>query len=392
MNYPKVLLVGGPDVDARLDLMQCLRSEFDLSVAGSSPKLQGKFSAAGFDYYEYTLGRGFQPLVELSTIVQLTHLFRHVRPTVVHTFDTRESIWGRLAARMAGVPIAVGTLPGLGSLYTNDSLATRLLRSGYQPLQKLACHLADLTIFQNHHDAQQFISADVVPKRKATVIPGSGVRTDLFDPAKVSPSDRERVRAELGIQPDELVVTMISRLIRSKGVLDFAEAAQTVKRWHRRVCFLLVGPPDEDSIDRLTPTEVARLTQTVVCPGLRHDIPVVLALSDIFALPSFYREGIPRVLLEAASMGLPLVTTDSPGCSEVVEHGVNGLLVPVRDSDALAQAILCLVEEPEMRQRFGQKSRERAIARFDLCVIAGQICSIYRELLVRKGLLPARKT
>lgn len=180
---------------------------------------------------------------------------------------------------------------------------------------------------------------------------------------------------------------MVSRLIRSKGVLEFMAAAQEVGARFPHVRFLLVGPSDDESVDRLNSTELTQLKQTLTCPGPRRDIPAVMAVSDIFVLPSAYREGIPRVLLEAASMGLPIVTTDSPGCNEVVEHDVNGLLVPVGNPAALSQSILHLFEQPELRQRFGQASRHRAVERFDILIIADQTRSVYQELLAYKGLL-----
>src|SRR5207253_6184837 len=128
-------------------------------------------------------------------------------------------------------------------------------------------------------------------------------------------------------------------------------------------------PADDKSIDRFSPEEIAQLRQAVNWPGARRDIPRVLAVTDVFVLPSFYPEGIPRVLLEAASMALPIVTTRSPGCVDVVEDGVNGFLVPGRDAGALAAAILRLVDQPETRRRFGAESRRRAVAQFDLAAV-----------------------
>jgi len=317
------------------------------------------------------------------------HIFRQQKPDIVHAFDTKPCVLARLAARLAGVPIIIGTLPGLGSLYVDEGVTTRTVRALYEKLQTLACHLSDLTIFQNHEDLRFFVARGIVPAHKAIAIPGSGVRTDLFYPARISRSDRERVRAELGVKTNALLITMVSRLIRSKGVMEFAAAAQLVRQHYSQVKFLLVGPTDEESMNRFTPPELLQLTRALTWAGARSDIPAILAASDIFVLPTFYREGIPRVLLEAASMGLPIVTTDSPGCKEVVEPGVNGFLVPPRDPGALAEAILRLVEEPDLRQRFGQESRRRAVTYFDLSVIAEQIRSIYRELLAHKGLLPA---
>jgi N,N'-diacetylbacillosaminyl-diphospho-undecaprenol alpha-1,3-N-acetylgalactosaminyltransferase len=147
------------------------------------------------------------------------------------------------------------------------------------------------------------------------------------------------------------------------------------------VRFLLIGPNDDSSLDRLSRAELAQLKQVVSWSGPRRDIPVVLASSDIFVLPSAYREGIPRVLLEAASMGLPIVTTDSAGCNEVVEDSVNGLLVPVHDATALGKALLRLVADSELRARFGEASRRRALEHFDLSIVVEQTRSVYRRLL-----------
>ena len=391
LSLPNVLFVGGPDVDARLELMHCLKDTFSISALGSLPILHNIFLDEGFRYNSYRLDRQVNPLSDLWTLGQLVFIFRRLEPQIVHTFDTKPGVWARLAARLAGVPVIIGTLPGLGSLYANDSLKTRFFRSVYQPLQTLSCRISDLTIFQNHDNARQFIAAGIVSEQKATVIFGSGISTDVFAQARVSDIEKAQLRAELDIQPHETVVTMVSRLIRSKGVLEFMAAAQEVGARFSDVRFLLIGPEDDESVDRLNSEELTQLKQAVTWLGSRRDIPAVLAVSDIFAFPS-YREGIPRVLLEAASMGLPIVTTDSPGCNEVVEHGVNGYLVPVRDSEALSQAIIRMIELPELRQRFGRVSRQRAVKRFDLSIVADQMRAVYLQLLARKALLPTTES
>jgi len=385
MKAPKILFVGGPDVNARIPLMQRL-DDFHITALGSLNDLKDEFTKAGFEYFSYPLHRGTNPFADFSTLLYLTRLFRLLRPHIVHTFDTKPGVWGRLAARLAGVPIVIGTLPGLGTLYTNHSFSTRLKRSIYQPLQKLACLQSDLTTFQHKTDARQFVDSGIVPKHKTVVIPGSGVETKVYDPERIPISEREQVRTELGIPLDALVVTMISRLIRSKGVLEFGNSAKMVQQQHPGIKFLMVGPADTDSVDRLSSDELSIIQETVTWSGARSDIPVILAASDIFALPSYYREGIPRVLLEAASMGLPIVTTDSPGCNVIVENNVNGFLIPVRDADALAQAILKLVTDPSQRLSFGRASRHRAITHFDLSIIAQQTGDMYRKLLAEKGL------
>lgn len=390
LSPPKVLLIGGPDVEARIELMRALSNEFAVAAAGSLPHLRERFEQAGFDYYNYPLGRGPNPIRDVYTLIYLWRLCRRLRPQVVHTFDTKPGVWGRLAAWGARIPVVIGTLTGLGSLYADNNLSIRLVRTIYQPLQKLACHTSHLTIFYNRDDARQFITAGVVAEQKTKIIPGSGVSTALFTPAKIPETKRAALKNELGIQPHQVVITMIARVIRSKGVIEYMTAAQEIYEVCSNAHFLLIGAEDRESVDRLNSEELTQLKQTITWLGPRQDIPAILAVSDIFVLPS-YREGMPRVLLEAASMGLPIITTNAPGCSEVIQEGVNGFSVPVRDSTALSQVILHLIEQPELRRRFGQASRQRAENLFDISVIANQTRSVYRQLLTGQTLISSRE-
>lgn len=381
---PKVLIVGGEDVHARLDLMRCLAADYVVAAAGSNPQLAPTFAQAGFRYFDYPLARGLGPCADGFAFAALWRLMRSYRPDIVHAFDTKPGVYGCLAARFAGVPVVVGTVTGLGSLYGAEGRGSPLVRGVYERLQRLASQCADLTIFQNHCDREEFVKRRVVPAGKSALIAGSGVATDVLDPARISDAQRRAVRASLGIPADAPLVTLVARVIRSKGIEEFVAAAQHVRRRMPGTHFLLVGPADRDSVDSFRADELAEFSRVVNWPGARQDIPHVLATSDLFVLPSYLREGIPRVLLEAAAMGLPLVTTDSPGCNDVVEDGVNGFLTPPRDPTTLGRAILTLLEQPELRRRFGQVSRRRAVERFDLSVVVSQTRRHYRELLERK--------
>jgi glycosyltransferase involved in cell wall biosynthesis len=374
-----VWLVGGPDVDARIDLMRSLSSDFEVCAAGTDPRLSASFAESKLRFRHYRMSRGVNPVLDAYGSWQLLRIFRAERPDVVHTFDTKPGVWGRLAARIAGVPVVIGTLPGLGSLYTPTGWKGTVVRFVYQPLQALASRAADRTVFQNTDDAHEFERRRVVPRGKAMVIPGSGVRTELFCPA-VGAAEAA-YRAELGLREGGLVVLMVSRVLRSKGVLELARAAHAVRREDSAIQFLLAGPSDAESLDALTAAELQELRNAITWIGPRRDVKRLLALADVFVFPSFYREGVPRVLLEAASMALPLVAADVAGSRDVVEHGVNGFLVPPRDSPAIAEAVLRLAREPELRARLGAQSRRRAVAYFDLAVIAERTTSLYRELL-----------
>ena len=384
MARPIVCLVGGPDIDARLDLMRLLSRDFDVCAVGTDAHLTALFANAGFRYRHYRMSRLVNPALDAYAVWRLVRIFRAERPAIVHTFDTKPGVWGRLAARLAGVPIVVGTLPGLGSLYANPNWKGKLVRLVYQPLQALACRWADLTVFQNADDARELKQRGVVPPSRAAIIPGSGVRTDVFAPTRRHGAERG-LRAELGLPVSGIVVAMIARILRSKGVLEFAAASRAVRRIDSGITFLLVGPADTDSLDALTAEELNELRGEVTWVGPRSDVKDILALADIFVFPSFYREGVPRVLIEAASMALPLIAADGPGSRDVVEDEVNGLLVPAKDPGAIADAVLRLARAPELRVRFGERSRERAVSRFDLSVVAERTSTLYQALLREKA-------
>ena len=377
-------MVGGPDIDSRLGLIQHLLDDYELMAAGSDKTLQERFQKAGIIYWSYKLNRGINPLHDLQMVLVLRRIFLKVHPAIVHTFDTKPGVFARLAAWLAGVPVIIGTLPGLGTLYSKNDLRTRLILIIYQPLQKLACHLSGLTIFQNPDDATQFIKSGIVEEGKTIILPGSGIDTQIFDPTRFGFEEKSKIRTSLGLDESDVIVTMVSRLIRSKGVFEFAWAAQVLREHYPQAVFLLVGPDDSESVNALTHVEREKVTNSVRWLGIRNDIPELLGISDIFVLPTYYREGIPRVLLEAASMGLPLVTTILPGCTEIVEHEKNGCLIPARDVEALEQAIETLILNPSLRKRFGEASRQRAMKYFDLTIIAEQTAQIYKKLLAEK--------
>lgn len=386
---PRIMIIGSDDVHRRIDLMRLLVGRFRVSAVGSKRELADVFAEAGFPFHYYPLKREPSPFTDLRAFFALYALFRRERPDVVHAFTTKPTVWARLAARAAGVPVVLGTLSGLGSLYASDRFRMKLLRVVYEPLQKLACTVSDLTIFQNEDDAEEFVAAGIAPEEKATVVPGSGIRTNHFDAKKVDTTTTGRIRSELGAVNGTVLVTMVSRLIRSKGILDYARAAGLVRKTHANVEFVLVGPVDSDSLDRLDSDELEEVQQSVNWLGKRSDVREILASSDIFALPTYYREGVPRVLLEAASTGLPLVATKVAGCDIVAQHGANALLVEPRSSTELADAISKLVDQPDLRARFSGNSRDLAVANFDVSVIAAKTEGIYWRLLNGKKRNPA---
>ena len=381
----RVLIVGGDDVHKRIDLMTALSDRFRFAGAGSDLRRTDDFVQAGFPFIYYPMDRGTNPWSDVRSYWFLRRVIRRLQPDLVHAFATKPAVWGRLAAAGAGVPVVIGTLPGLGSLYSRNDLRTRVVRTVYQPLQRRACHGSDLTIFQNEGDLRQFVEASVVPAGRTAIIPGSGVRTDLLDPTKLDHHAAKALRREVGAGEQDVVVTMMSRIIRSKGVMEFARAAQLLRESHPTARFVLVGPDDQNSLDRLSPRDLEEVQESVQWLGERSDVMAIYGATDVFVLPSLYREGVPRVLLEAASMGLPLVTTRSPGCEAVVDEGRNGMLIEAGDVEGLARSVGSLVAQPVLRKRFSRESRDIAVRHFDLKVVVDATASHYDRLLAAAG-------
>lgn len=380
-SKPKLGLISGPDIASRISLATLLSADFDVTIIGSKPNESNTLS--GLPYRQYRLMRSVNPAGDVRALVQLTRILRALKPQIVQTFSTKPSVLGRLAARRAKVPVIVGTVPGMGSIYGDERVPTRLLRFTYERLQKIACQ-GTTTVFQNEDDLDEYVRRRLVHREAATIIPGSGVDTDTFRPDLLTTEGRAGLKASLGIRDDAVVVTMVSRIIRSKGVSDFGEAARILSGDSTSYHFLLVGEPDAESREALDRAEWDSLQRSVHCLGTRTDVAALLAVTDIFALPSYYREGVPRALLEAAASGSALITTDLPGCRDVVMHDSTGLIVPPRNPKMLAEAIASLARDPDRRERLGREARRLAVNRFALHKVAAAMRLLYWELLGRQ--------
>ena len=237
-SKPRLAIITGPDAASRWPLVEVLARDFEVALVGSKPQATAHVSK----YFEYKLERSISPIGDLLATSGLLRILLKIRPDVVHTFSTKPSVLGRLAARMARVPVITGTIPGIGSLYGDNRIRTRLIRYVYECLQKAVCRLSAMTVFQNDDDLAEFVARRLVSSKRAMVIPGSGVDTAVYRPDSVSAEEVKAVRNELGIPPSALVVTMISRVIKSKGVCDFADAAQLLSSSATEApYFLLVG-------------------------------------------------------------------------------------------------------------------------------------------------------
>ena len=295
-----------------------------------------------------------QPLDELRCCRSLLRIYRKVKPALVFHIGLKPSLYGGIAARLAGLNM-IHTLTGLGHLFTSNTTKSRILRM--LVMQGLRYSFASpkcRAIFQNSEDLQRMLTSGVVNRDCAVLIKGSGVDLTLFSP-KPEPEGPP-------------VVLLASRLLWEKGIGEFVAAAQAIREQGMQARFILLGESDLEhpSAVPLTKLEQWHDAGVVEYLGWRDDMPELISQSHIVCLPTFYGEGVPRILIEAAASGRAVVATDAPGCREIVRNGQNGWLVPVGDVDALVDRLQRLITNASLRSEMGRAGRELAVAEFSL--------------------------
>jgi glycosyltransferase involved in cell wall biosynthesis len=373
-SQPKVLFVDN-DVNSfysyRIEMARATRdSGFDVHVAAPKGKAVEALKKEGFTFHPVPMTRsGLTPWKELGTIKTLYNLYREVRPDLVHHLRLKPVLYGGLAAYAARVPAVVGLLTGLGHVFTAETGKARIIRKAVVASCKIAFRRSNQrVIFQNPDDRFVFVENQILPAHKTVLIKGSGVDVKTWVPIP---------------EPEGTpVVVLAARMLRDKGVVEFVEAAHSLRGAGVSARFVLVGETDPGNPTAISVEQLRRWADSgdVEWWGKRDNMQAVLAQSHVVCLPSL-REGVPKVLIEAAACGRPIVATDAPGCREIVRHGDNGLLVPVKDSAALADALRVMVQNPDVRLTMGRKGRELVVEEFSSERVISETLSVYRELL-----------
>jgi glycosyltransferase involved in cell wall biosynthesis len=333
--------------------------------------------------------RAMAPVQDARAMAELVTLLRRIRPAIVHTHTPKPSIYGRLAARLARVPVVVNTVHGLYAL-PHDPWPKRLAVYG---AERLAATCSDAELVASPEDLRTLSRLHVPADRLVLLDAGLGIDLDRFDPGAFTPADRAAARRELGATADDdVVVGVVARLVREKGYPEIFEAAARLRRRYPQLQVAAIGPDEPDKADVLTETErrAARMAG-VRFLGARNDVPRLYAAMDILVLAS-HREGFPLTPMEAAAMGVPTVATDIRGCRQIVDDGTTGLLVPVGDPIALAAAIGRLATDEAERRRFGAAARRKAQACFDHRRCIDVTLATYERLLARAGIAAPVRT
>lgn len=313
--------------------------------------------------------KGKNPIKDAKLLLEYTSIYRKIKPDLVLNFTIKPNIYSSLACRFLGIK-CVSTLTGLGYTFIEETFLTRLVSLLY----KIALAKNHNVVFQNTEDMNLFLKKGLVEKRKVAIIKSSGVNTRFFNPGFCQESYKE-----------SFIFLMISRLLWDKGVREFVFAGKRLKKeYGDKVSLWLLGPVDKGNPSAVSEEELKRWVEEGVIKylGTAGDVRPYICQADCVVLPSYYREGIPRSLLEAMAMGKPIITTDSPGCREVCKDGENGFLVKPRDVESLTFAMKRMIElSEEERKVMGKKGRERVLKEFDERIIVQQYLNIIEELI-----------
>lgn len=342
-------------------------SGFDVAVVTRVRDHGAKIHEAGIRIIPFeNERRSINPLASISAVIRLRRLYREEKPDIVHHVALKSVILGSIAARLAGLSCVVNALTGLGWMYSSSSPAAVVAG---RPMKRLLKRLLtqSQTIVQNPDDRAWLLDVGVRGE-SVSLIRGSGVDVEEFRPGSPASGDP--------------IVVLVARMLWDKGVGEFVEAARRIQRDGGRARFILVGTPDDANPSAIPEATLREWADEGIVEwwGKRTDVAEILAEAQIACLPS-YREGLPKSLLEAAAAGLPIVTTDAPGCREVVLHGENGLMVAPRDADALADALMRLIDSPALRERMGTRSRELALSEFSVERVISETLELYREMM-----------
>ena len=370
----KIVLSANTDwylYNFRLSLAQTIIDQgFDLLLLSPPGPYGETLRSMGMRWETIDLSRrGLNPFVEALTFLQYVKIYRRERPDLVHHFTLKPVTYGSLAAKTVGVSNVVNSITGLGYLFVNPGRRAPLIRLIALPLLWIVLRSRrGRTIFQNERDADLFESLRLVDPNGYTIIPSSGVDVERFRPSP---------------EPEgEPIVLLAARMLWDKGVGELVEAARILRRQEIPGKVVLVGDVDIGNPATIEESQLRSWQQEGVVEwwGHQDDMPGVMARCHIVALPS-YGEGVSRTLIEAAAAGRPIVASDVPGCREVVRDGWNGLLVPPKDPQALAEAIGRLLVDPGLRARMGEAGRQLAVERYSDKIINAETLRLYATVL-----------
>lgn len=376
----KVALFANTDwylYNFRSDLARAIREHAELVLISPAGEYVEKLENAGFEHEAIAIGRGVgSAITDAVAVKALARVLDKHKVSLLHTFTLKCVLVGALAQRISvSRPACVHAMAGMGFMYSAQSPLYRIIRGAMSASFKaLIRQERSIVIVQNHADRNELVALGVEEAR-IRVIRGSGVDPSIF-------------RRDMGRNETPVKVLMATRLIWDKGVSEYVQAAKAIREKHGpRVEFLLAGSRDPGNPRSLSERDVKIIERGEHIALLGHvaDMPSLLSSVDIVVLPTRYREGVPRILIEAGAAEVPVVCSDMPGCLELVEDSVNGVVVPRGDVNSLIQSISRLIAEPDTRRRMGVSGRQIVERGFSAQSVIKDTLTVYRDLGVPIG-------
>ena len=369
----KIILFANTDwylYNFRLSLARELRAQGHEVLLLSPPgNFQKLLQENGFEWIPFPLSRqGINPFSEVWALIRLVGLYQRLQPDVVHHFTAKSVIYGSLAAHLLHIKGIINSITGLGHLFIDPGRITRILQFVAKLLYQISLRGTQV-IFENPEDRDIFIRNRLLNADQTHLIMGTGVDVEKFRPTTKNRSIP--------------VVLFSSRILATKGLPEFIDAARILlKEKGLKARFAIAGTTDPGNPASISESQIETWKQSGIVEwwGWQDDMPATLSQADIFCLPS-YREGVPNALIEACACGLPIVTTDVPGCRDVVTHGLNGLLVPLRNSAALADALETLLANADLRHSMAIVGRQIAVNKFSLAKVNAETLVVYKKIL-----------
>lgn len=356
----------------------------DVYVIAPRDDYVSTLESIGVEFIDIEFDRYINLWKDIKYVISLYKIFKRERFDIIHTWTIKPNLYGSIVAFLAGNRRIFASITGLGYLFKEDpSIKIRITRAMVRKILFFSFRLCKCVTFQNDDDGNQLVREGVLPKEKVVVIKGSGVVLSNFSSVVVNTEVVKAIRACHGILESDIVVFMAARASESKGVNVLLEASRILSSRDSRIRIFLAGEAGGDSIDSISEEVLKKNSgHHFAWVGFQKEIREWLAIADIAIYPSHYREGIPRFLLESLAMGKPIVTTNNVGCREVVDEGVNGYLVPIKDPVSLAQAVEKIITE-DLFFKFGRESLVRSKA-FDHRDVARRTVALY-EILPQKS-------
>ncbi len=359
----------------RLDLIKDIKDAgYDLNIITPFDDYVKIIRNENYNHKEWKLSRkSINPIKEIKSIIDLIKIYKEIKPDIVHHFTIKSCLYGTIAAKISNVNNVVNAITGLGHVFVGRNITTKILRKALLPIYRIIFRSRRSNIiFQNEDDLQEFVKLKITKKKSSHLIQGSGVDTEKFSPSK------KNIKISYNYP---IKVLFPSRLIIEKGIIELIDACELL--WQENFDFDLVIAGETNDSNRSSISEdkleYIKNNKRIYCLGHVKDMKSLYEEVDIVVLPS-WREGLSRALIEAASMEKPIITTNATGCTQIVDHGINGLLTPIRSAESLMLALKFLFNNPLLSRKFGINIRKKIIKNFRTSLINQSTLDFYSKL------------